>query len=200
MYPENIEELFNKVAVGTPVRIIDAPYKVGWQQGVLYLEAHPPLVEAGHTPNSNLTPMVAAITDVVSRRLDDQAWQAAVRVATQGTGIPSPIFANPSDKAQKDERGDEPETMVSKEIWMVQVGVYRNANRAEHVAQLIRHLDLPVVASTADESRHCRVLVGPYASRETAAITGDEIYNHTGMEYFLVPAGHHPGVACRHND
>jgi len=198
MYPENIEELFNKVEVGTPVRIIDTPYKVGWQDGVLYLEAHPPLMEAGHTPNSNLTPMVAAIAEVVSRRLDDQAWQSAARVATQGTGIPSPIFANPSGKAQENVHDGEHEALVPKEVWMVQVGVYRSANRAEHVAQLIRHLDhLPVVASTVDESRPCRVLVGPFASREAAANTGDRIYKDTGLENFPVPTEHYPTMECR---
>ncbi len=201
MYPENIEELFNKVAVGTPVRIIDAPYKVGWQKGVLYLEAHPPLAEAGHTPNSNLTPMVAAITDVVSRRLDDQAWQSAVRIATQGTGVPTPIFANLSGEPQENSHDAARGATASKEAWMLQVGVYRSANRAEHVVQLLRHRDhLPVVASTVDESHPCRVLVGPFASREMAKTTGDEIYKNTGMENFPVHADYHPSVACRHND
>jgi L,D-transpeptidase ErfK/SrfK len=196
MYPENIEELFNKVAVGTPVRIIDAPYKVGWQGGVLYLEAHPPLAEAGHTPSSNLTPMVVAVTDVVSSRLDDPAWQAAARVATQGSGIPTPIFAQPPDMAQGNERKE----MLSKQTWMVQVGVFRSLSGAERVAKMMRRLDLPVVASTVDESRPCRVLVGPFASREAAASTGDKIYKDTGLENFLVPTDHFSSVACQPKD
>ncbi len=41
MYPEDIEHLYNTVAVGTPVRIVNQPYKAGWQNDVLYIEVHP---------------------------------------------------------------------------------------------------------------------------------------------------------------
>jgi L,D-transpeptidase ErfK/SrfK len=45
MYPENIEELFPSVAVGTPVQIVNQPVKVGWSFDTLYIEVHPPLEE-----------------------------------------------------------------------------------------------------------------------------------------------------------
>ena len=41
MYPEDIEELYNSVKVGTPVYIVKQPIKVGWLNNVLYIEAHP---------------------------------------------------------------------------------------------------------------------------------------------------------------
>jgi L,D-transpeptidase ErfK/SrfK len=43
LYPEDIEELFKRVAVDTPVRIVNQPHKVGWANGQLYVEVHPPL-------------------------------------------------------------------------------------------------------------------------------------------------------------
>lgn len=43
LYPEDMEEVFARVPVGTAVRIVDAPYKAAWSSGVLYLEVHPPL-------------------------------------------------------------------------------------------------------------------------------------------------------------
>lgn len=45
MYPEDIERLFGMVPVGTPVRLVDQPVKVGWLNGALLLEAHEPLEE-----------------------------------------------------------------------------------------------------------------------------------------------------------
>jgi L,D-transpeptidase ErfK/SrfK len=45
MYPEDIERLFGMAPVGTPVRIIDQPVKVGRLNGVLFLESHEPLEE-----------------------------------------------------------------------------------------------------------------------------------------------------------
>lgn len=41
MIPEDIEYLYEFVAVGTPVRIINEPVKIGHSQGHTYLEIHP---------------------------------------------------------------------------------------------------------------------------------------------------------------
>ena len=43
MYPENIEILFDKTSVGTPVQIIHQPYLTAWQDNMLYLEANEPI-------------------------------------------------------------------------------------------------------------------------------------------------------------
>lgn len=45
LLPEDIEELFGQVHVGTTVQILNQPVKTGWQDGVLYIEVHPPLDE-----------------------------------------------------------------------------------------------------------------------------------------------------------
>lgn len=45
LLPEDIEELFHKVRVNTQVQILNQPVKVGWLDGVLYLEVHPPIEE-----------------------------------------------------------------------------------------------------------------------------------------------------------
>lgn len=45
LYPKDIERLFGDIDVGTAVRIVNQPYKVGSINGVLYLEAHPQLEE-----------------------------------------------------------------------------------------------------------------------------------------------------------
>ncbi|MBF7143293.1 MULTISPECIES: L,D-transpeptidase family protein [Pseudomonas] len=47
MYNENVLELSTMVPVGTPVRIINEPYKFGVSAGQVYLEAHTPLDAEG---------------------------------------------------------------------------------------------------------------------------------------------------------
>jgi L,D-transpeptidase ErfK/SrfK len=41
MFPEDIEFLFEHIRVNTPVRIINAPVKIGWDGDVLVAEVHP---------------------------------------------------------------------------------------------------------------------------------------------------------------
>ncbi|MDG4555643.1 MAG: L,D-transpeptidase family protein [Candidatus Competibacter sp.] len=45
MYPEDIERLFAMVPVGTTVRLVDQPVKVGRFNGELFVESHEPLEE-----------------------------------------------------------------------------------------------------------------------------------------------------------
>lgn len=52
MFPEDIEWLFPKVPVNTPVRIVNQPFKLGWSGDDLYLEVHPPLEEGGASEES----------------------------------------------------------------------------------------------------------------------------------------------------
>jgi len=45
MYPEDIAKLFPLVSVGTPVRLVNQPVKLGWVGDDLYMEVHQPLDE-----------------------------------------------------------------------------------------------------------------------------------------------------------
>ncbi len=45
MFPEDIEYLFGLVKIGTSVRIINEPVKIGWSDGGIFIEAHAPLRE-----------------------------------------------------------------------------------------------------------------------------------------------------------
>ena len=50
MYPEDIEKFFPWVPVGTPVKIVDQPVKLGWLFDTLFIEVHPVLEEKQQEP------------------------------------------------------------------------------------------------------------------------------------------------------
>jgi len=100
LYPEDIAELFDKVKVGTPVNIINNPYKIGEADGVLYLEAHPPLKiarrdEYGDIIESTDQDMKVDFTQVVelivaSTEEDEYVidWGMVKTVSEEAKGIP----------------------------------------------------------------------------------------------------------------
>ncbi|HSH48470.1 MAG TPA: L,D-transpeptidase family protein, partial [Halomonas sp.] len=50
MLPEHIEDLFPRLPLGTTVRLVNESFKLGWSDGVLYVQAYPYLDdEEGHT-------------------------------------------------------------------------------------------------------------------------------------------------------
>jgi L,D-transpeptidase ErfK/SrfK len=86
MFPEDIEALFGMAGVGTQVTIVNQPYKFGWGEGGLYLEAHPPLAEeTAQWSETELTRRFVAATE--TRRVQVR-WDHAGAVMTAGSGIP----------------------------------------------------------------------------------------------------------------
>ncbi len=91
LYPEDIEELFKRVAVDTPVRIVNQPHKVGWDAGQLYAEVHPPL-EATDTGvfEPDRTALARLIANAV-RSHEEAApvrWALAESAFEEARGIP----------------------------------------------------------------------------------------------------------------
>jgi L,D-transpeptidase ErfK/SrfK len=70
LYPEDIAELFHKVKVGTTVNIINNPYKIGGADGVLYLEAHPPLSTATRDEYGNVVESIDEYGNPMNRAND----------------------------------------------------------------------------------------------------------------------------------
>lgn len=95
MYPEDIEGLFGMVPVGTPVRLIDQPVKVGRINGHWLVEAHEPLEEDNIPIKVTLeqaSRAVIAKTGPDMPGVDQAAFEAAIE---QVSGIPVSIAALP---------------------------------------------------------------------------------------------------------
>ncbi len=95
LFPEDIAALFKLMPVGTPVRIINEPYKLGWYDNQLHLEAHQPLQEyiASLGGKNSLTPMVQAVLRAERGNATKVDWQFAETIAEAQRGIPHVIGA-----------------------------------------------------------------------------------------------------------
>lgn len=94
LYPEDSETIYNEVAVGTPVQLVNQPVKVGWVEGTLYMEVHPPLEEDIARRNS----LMNIALDVLDRALQKHhvavSGQAIREAVEQQSGMPVPISRN----------------------------------------------------------------------------------------------------------
>ncbi len=93
MYPENIEELFDVVPVGTKVRIINEPYKVGWGVDSLYLEAHPPLDEDAERAGRDMTVITELLVKATSERNVAVDWERIGVIFEEANGVPDSMAA-----------------------------------------------------------------------------------------------------------
>lgn len=106
LYPEDILRLYDRVPVGTPVRVIDEPIKLGWSGQTLYLEVHPTLKEADQiekageleaTSRSKSSELGIRERIVVAAgpAADWLDWRAVERALNERKGIPIPITRAP---------------------------------------------------------------------------------------------------------
>jgi L,D-transpeptidase ErfK/SrfK len=92
LYPEDIETLYGMVPIGTPVTIVNQPYKWGWHQGELLIEVHPALQEDAVAPSTltDLTRLIVEATAASPLAID---WIGAERIWREARGIPTPVAA-----------------------------------------------------------------------------------------------------------
>ena len=102
LYPEDIEELFSKVPLETPVNIINQPYKIGVKDNVIYLEAHPFLDEDKEIYENNLTSIISMIIKISKEREYQIDMSTAYEAIQNPNGLPVPVgmFLNSQKKKE----------------------------------------------------------------------------------------------------
>jgi L,D-transpeptidase ErfK/SrfK len=115
MYPENIEALSAMVPVGTSVRIVNEPYKIGWSDGQLFLEAHPPLEEDAAARGSNLTRVTELYVAATRARPASINWYRTQKIFREAQGIPLGLSTSEPEYLIVADEADEPEEQPENE-------------------------------------------------------------------------------------
>lgn len=94
MFPEDIEALFETIPVGTQVRIVNQPIKLGRSGSEFYVEAHPPLTEKAPEEGWSSTELTRAyVATVEEGQGAGFNWELAERIAANSRGIPEFLAA-----------------------------------------------------------------------------------------------------------
>jgi len=88
LYPEDIEQLFDSVEVGTPVQFVNQPVKVGWGEDGLYIEVHPVLEEDERTTADLMSLALALLEAAVGVGVGSFSVEDVAQAIEQQTGRP----------------------------------------------------------------------------------------------------------------
>jgi L,D-transpeptidase ErfK/SrfK len=92
LYPEDIQYLYETVKIGTQVHIVNQPYKVGWSDGVLYLEAHQTPETTTKDNSEDKSQFFSLIQSALKNNpLYPIDWRAAELIKIEANGMPQPI-------------------------------------------------------------------------------------------------------------
>jgi len=87
MYPEDIEKVFDDIPVGTPVRIVNQPIKLGWLAGSLFIELHPPLEEDEEKYADYMQSVLNSIADFLAAEDDTPDINASRTINLSGRAL-----------------------------------------------------------------------------------------------------------------
>ena len=96
LYPEDIEKLYQRVPLGTQVRVVNQPFLFGWHDGRLYLQAYTVLEDdprdwqkASKTLLAkSMSPRLQQLLKASGNQVD---WQAISQITHEPRGIAAPV-------------------------------------------------------------------------------------------------------------
>jgi L,D-transpeptidase ErfK/SrfK len=99
LYDEHIATLAEMVRRGTPVHIVNQPFKLGWRGSELYAESHQDMYTK--VPREVI---VAKVRDAVSGRHAEVDWQLLDQELQGPTGVPVKLESGPGNQPAQEAR------------------------------------------------------------------------------------------------
>lgn len=91
MYNADVAELYALTSLGTEVSIIHQPYKVGWKEGYLWLEAHKVLADYQHNGDYSMDALKIVTQHATGTTQATIDWNLATNFYNNSQGIPQVI-------------------------------------------------------------------------------------------------------------
>ncbi len=200
LYPEDIQPLFQSVATRTDVHLIDQPYLLGWRDGVLYLEAHPPLQQNNKKRKKFISDLVRKIEHEEKSGKTIVDWDRVERIVTTASGVPEPITIGSESWSQilaNNKRvrhpgrfyGTPSVPVMTQDAWYVDAGSFKDTIAAKRVAAIFNHQGPQIPAHVITRGNAHQVVAGPFESAETAESVAQRIQREFEHTTQILPPG-----------
>ena len=198
LYPEDIESLFNQVAVGTPVRILHQPYLTAWDGDMLYLEAHPPLEKWSNQEKQLRNELLKKLGKIAAEKNAKVDWNKVERILQRADGIPTPVLVNSGDLteiANAAVKLQHPERLLSQPSvdeltdsdWAILAANFPSATTAQKLSAMLNHLDPQIPARILAKNGEYQVLAGPFKNIKDTQYNAKRIKQVFEMQVTTLP-------------
>jgi L,D-transpeptidase ErfK/SrfK len=186
LYPEDIEALFKKAAVGMPVRIVHQPYMTAWDRDMLYLEAHPPLEKWAGQKKQLKKKLLKDLHRIGEKRNVAVDWEKVERVLARANGIPTPILAQSPDIPELSANAPQlqhPGQFYGQPVvedlkdsdWSILAATFDNETLARKLAAMLNHQGPPIPAREIEKNGYYQVIAGPFKNKKEVKIVAQRI-------------------------
>ena len=182
LYPEDIEVLFKKTSVRTPVRIVYQPYMTAWDGEMLYLEAHEPLQKK----QRQQLLLLKQLRQSAAENGVTVDWEKVDRILQSANGIPIPILAASPELPELVANAPElehPEHFFGAPVvpeltgsdWAILVADFASEVTAQTLAAMFNHQAPPIPARKVEKDGSYQVIAGPFKNQKEAELAAHRI-------------------------
>jgi L,D-transpeptidase ErfK/SrfK len=188
LYPEDVDVLFKKTSVGTPVRIIHQPYMTAWDGDMLYLEAHEPLQKWAGQKKQQQKSLLQQLRKIAAEKGAAVDWEKVGRILQHADGIPTPILASSPDLQELELATQVPEVqhpghfygqpavpqLADNDLVLI-VADNSNEQMAQQLAAMLNHQGPPIPARPIAKDGSYQVIAGPFKDQKEAELIAQRI-------------------------
>jgi L,D-transpeptidase ErfK/SrfK len=197
LYPEDIEVLFNKVDVGTPVRIVHQPYLTAWDSDMLYLEAHQPLEKWAKQEKQLQKDVRNNLKKIAAEKNAAVDWDKVDRILKRADGIPTPILVGSEDlpeltahavQLQHPEQfyGQPVAGQLTESDWGILAASFPSETDAQKLTAMLNHQGPPIPARKIAKDGAYHVIAGPFKNKKEVKTVAKRIKQNFDMDVTLL--------------
>jgi L,D-transpeptidase ErfK/SrfK len=177
LYPEDIEALFNKVNVGTAVRIVHQPYLAAWDQDMLYLEAHKPLDKWATEDKQLQKNVLKKLKKLAAEKQATVDLEKVTNILKRADGVPMPVLTQSPELPEliasalplahpAQLNGQLVIQEIGNKDWAILAGSYNNPSDAQKLTAMLNHQGPPIPTRKVAKDGTFQVVAGPFKNKK----------------------------------
>jgi len=186
LYPEDVDVLFKKTSVGTPVRIVHQPYMMAWDGDMLYLEAHGSLQKWAGQKKQQQKSLLQQLRKTATEKGAAVDWEKVGRILQRADGIPTPILASSPELPELAAHAPEVQypghfygqpvvpQLTDNDLVLI-VSDFANEQMARQLAAMLNHQGPPIPARPIAKDGSYQVIAGPFKDQKEAEMIAHRI-------------------------
>jgi len=193
MYPEDVETLFQKVEVGTPVRIVHQPYLAAWRGDNLYVEVHEPLEKWAKQDGQLVKDLQKRLQKIAQEHNATVDWPRVDAALQRKDGVPVPVLqSSPTLNELKaaalelrhpDQLYGQPRAVdLAETDWSLMAASFPQENDAQKFAAMLNHQGPQIPARKVAKDGIFQVIAGPFKNKKEAKLAAKRIKSNFDLE------------------
>jgi len=202
LYPEDIAILFQQVTSHMPVRILNQPYLIGWNNQQLFIQVYPSPHINKKQNRKYLAKFKQKLKQIEAKEKRAISWSKVENTIAKKDGLAVAVFID-NNKKQLPVKLNYPINLqkqikpadLNKESWRIKVSAFSSEQLAKRFSVMLNHQGPQIPAHVLSGNENYIVIAGPFYSEKEAKSTSARLrIDFSLTPKIIAPHQHIPNI------